>query len=158
MLSLVVRACTRPSVMVNVMSVTASKRFMGIFRAAEVVLFIIVNGQTEDNAEENCPKARVTENGLCEKQEFDDLMDKKEQMKAKAASKLAEKDRKGDDYPFEMDDEDYVPMVVVLSAVHKQVDPKTGEWNPPRGCFIGAEPTRYGDWEIKGRCFDFYSV
>ena len=44
MLSLVVRACTRPSVMVNVMSVTASKRFMGIFRAAEVVLFIIVNG------------------------------------------------------------------------------------------------------------------
>lgn len=46
-------------------------------------------------------------------------MDKKEQMKAKAASKLAEKDRKGDDYPFEMDDEDYVPMVVVLSAVHK---------------------------------------
>jgi hypothetical protein len=26
-----------------------------------------------------------------------------------------------------------------------------GEWNGPRG----AEPTRFGDWEQKGRCTDF---
>lgn len=36
-----------------------------------------------------------------------------------------------------------------------QINPSTGEWNPPRGVFNGAEPTRYGDWEIKGRCYDF---
>lgn len=35
------------------------------------------------------------------------------------------------------------------------INPKTGEWNPPRGALNGAEPTRYGDWEIKGRCYDF---
>ena len=85
-------------------------------------------------------------------------MDKKEQMRAKAASKIAEKDRMPADYPFEMDEEDYVPMVVLQFRFHHEVDPKTGEWNPPRGCFIGAEPTRYGDWEIKGRCFDFSPV
>jgi len=28
---------------------------------------------------------------------------------------------------------------------------ETGEWNGPRG----LEPTRYGDWESKGRCWDF---
>ena len=41
------------------------------------------------------------------------------------------------------------------SQNYLQIDPKTGEWNPPRGVFNGAEPTRYGDWEIKGRCYDF---
>ncbi|KNB44451.1 hypothetical protein JH06_5082 [Blastocystis sp. subtype 4] len=81
--------------------------------------------------EANCPKSK----------EFDDLMEKKNlEKQGKPELKL-----KGDDYPFELEEEDYVPMI----------DPKTGEWNPPRGCFIGAEPTRYGDWEIKGRCYDF---
>ena len=62
---------------------------------------------------------------------------------------------KGDDYPFELEEEDYVPMVWLYDPSNFQIDPKTVEWNPPRGCFIGAEPTRYGDWEIKGRCYDF---
>lgn len=31
------------------------------------------------------------------------------------------------------------------------VNPKTGEINGPKG----PEPTRYGDWERKGRCTDF---
>ena len=44
MLSLVVRACSRPSVMINVMGVTASKRFMGLFRSSEVVIEIECNG------------------------------------------------------------------------------------------------------------------
>ena len=37
-------------------------------------------------------------------------MDKKKEMKAKAAAKIAEKDLKGEDYPFELDEEDYVRM------------------------------------------------
>ncbi|CBK25394.2 uncharacterized protein [Blastocystis hominis] len=82
--------------------------------------------------EANCPKAKA----------FDDLMDKKEQEKK---AKPVPKNLKGDDYPFELEEEDYVEMI----------DPKTGEWNPPRGVFNNAEPTRYGDWEIKGRCYDF---
>ena len=34
-------------------------------------------------------------------------------MKAKAVAKIAEKDLKGEDYPFELDEEDYVPMVIM---------------------------------------------
>lgn len=41
----------------------------------------------------------------------------------------------------EEDDEDMVEMF----------NEETGEWNGPRG----LEPTRYGDWESKGRCWDF---
>eukprot|EP00041_Stephanoeca_diplocostata_P002516 m.27608 g.27608 ORF g.27608 m.27608 type:complete len:65 (+) comp13448_c0_seq3:195-389(+) len=33
----------------------------------------------------------------------------------------------------------------------ERVNPMTGEINGPRG----PEPTRYGDWEQKGRCSDF---
>lgn len=33
----------------------------------------------------------------------------------------------------------------------ERVNPETGEINGPRG----KEPTRYGDWESKGRCWDF---
>ena len=38
-------------------------------------------------------------------------------------------------------DDDYVDMI----------NPDTGEWNGPRG----PEPTRYGDWQQKGRSTDF---
>ena len=38
-------------------------------------------------------------------------------------------------------DDDYVDMI----------NPETGEWNGPRG----PEPTRYGDWQQKGRSSDF---
>ena len=31
------------------------------------------------------------------------------------------------------------------------VNAETGEWGGPRG----PEPTRFGDWEVKGRCTDF---
>lgn len=41
----------------------------------------------------------------------------------------------------ESENSDYVDMI----------NPTTGEWNGPRG----LEPTRYGDWERKGRCVDF---
>lgn len=41
-------------------------------------------------------------------------------------------------------DEDEEDMVEMFNE-------ETGEWNGPRG----LEPTRYGDWESKGRCWDF---
>ena len=47
----------------------------------------------------------------------------------------------GPDADEDEDDEDFVDMV----------NADTGEWNGPRG----PEPTRYGDWEQKGRCTDF---
>lgn len=33
--------------------------------------------------------------------------------------------------------------------------PRPREVNGPKGVKIGAEPTRYGDWEIKGIVSDF---
>lgn len=43
------------------------------------------------------------------------------------------------------DDADMVPMI----------DPKTGEWGGPTKGGVMPEPTRFGDWERKGRCTDF---
>jgi hypothetical protein len=48
--------------------------------------------------------------------------------------------------PLDEDDEaDMVPMI----------DPKTGEWGGPTRGGSAPEPTRFGDWERKGRCTDF---
>lgn len=33
--------------------------------------------------------------------------------------------------------------------------PRPRELNGPKGVKIGAEPTRYGDWEVKGIVSDF---
>ena len=38
-----------------------------------------------------------------------------------------------------------------LEAFPDDINPYTGEKGGPRG----PEPTRYGDWERKGRCIDF---
>jgi hypothetical protein len=35
------------------------------------------------------------------------------------------------------------------------VDPKTGEWGGPTKGGSVPEPTRFGDWERKGRCSEF---
>ena len=43
------------------------------------------------------------------------------------------------------DDDDIVQMV----------DPATGEWGGPTRGGTMPEPTRFGDWERKGRCADF---
>lgn len=43
------------------------------------------------------------------------------------------------------DEEDMVPMI----------DPKTNEWGGPTKGGVMPEPTRFGDWERKGRCTDF---
>lgn len=48
--------------------------------------------------------------------------------------------------PLDEDDAaDYVPMV----------DPTSGEWGGPTKGGAMPEPTRFGDWERKGRCTDF---
>lgn len=46
---------------------------------------------------------------------------------------------------IDTDDEDMVPMI----------DDKTGEWGGPTKGGSMPEPTRFGDWERKGRCTDF---
>ncbi|HEY4343962.1 MAG TPA: DUF1674 domain-containing protein [Parvibaculum sp.] len=33
--------------------------------------------------------------------------------------------------------------------------PRPREFNGPKGAGTGAEPTRYGDWEVKGIVSDF---
>jgi hypothetical protein len=38
-----------------------------------------------------------------------------------------------------------------LRSLEYYVNPQTGEVDGPKG----PEPTRYGDWERNGRCFDF---
>ena len=39
-----------------------------------------------------------------------------------------------------------------LSDPVQMVDPKTGEWGGPTKGGTAPEPTRFGDWERKGRC------
>lgn len=42
-------------------------------------------------------------------------------------------------------------------AVPARLDPRTAAQDlpPERGGYTGPEPTRFGDWEHKGRCTDF---
>ena len=42
-----------------------------------------------------------------------------------------------------------------LSDLVPMVDPKSGEWGGPTRGGTMPEPTRYGDWQRKGRCTDF---
>jgi len=42
----------------------------------------------------------------------------------------------------------------VLEPFPNNINPETGEFGGPRG----PEPTRYGDWERKGRVTDFWLV
>ncbi|XP_072533081.1 succinate dehydrogenase assembly factor 4, mitochondrial [Salminus brasiliensis] len=51
---------------------------------------------------------------------------------------------------FDMDDKD-TPKKDVLEKFPDDVNLYTKEKGGPRG----PEPTRYGDWERKGRCIDF---
>ncbi|XP_030627554.1 succinate dehydrogenase assembly factor 4, mitochondrial [Chanos chanos] len=51
---------------------------------------------------------------------------------------------------FDMDEKD-TKNKDVLEKFPDDVNPETKEKGGPRG----PEPTRYGDWERKGRCIDF---
>ena len=55
---------------------------------------------------------------------------------------------------LETEKEEYSPQYVEQEPLEKfpdNINPKTGEIGGPRG----PEPTRYGDWERKGRVSDF---
>lgn len=58
-----------------------------------------------------------------------------------ARKERGDEDGEEDEGEDEDDDDDMGP----------RVNEETGEVNGPRG----LEPTRYGDWERNGRCFDF---
>jgi hypothetical protein len=58
--------------------------------------------------------------------------------------KLLEKTRQAKQLEFEQEEDEAEDMV-------DMVNPETGEIAGPRG----KEPTRYGDWEVKGRATDF---
>lgn len=64
---------------------------------------------------------------------------------ARAASKAPLKEECGTLPDAEDDLSDMVPMI----------DDKTGEWGGPTKGGSMPEPTRFGDWERKGRCTDF---
>ena len=51
--------------------------------------------------------------------------------------------------PMGLEEEDAESDVVPM------IDPKTGEWGGPTKGGSAPEPTRFGDWERKGRCTDF---
>jgi len=59
-------------------------------------------------------------------------------------------------HSFGMDDEKYIPIPAVPAATDR---PEKANETPARPREIGGpkgpEPTRYGDWEIGGRCTDF---
>lgn len=46
---------------------------------------------------------------------------------------------------------DEVPGAAQDSAQHEEQEQQSKEYGGPKG----KEPTRYGDWEKKGRCIDF---
>jgi hypothetical protein len=52
------------------------------------------------------------------------------------------------------DDEEMEQEEMFVEA-HESFEHRTMEWGGPRRGGRLPEPTRYGDWERKGRCSDF---
>jgi hypothetical protein len=73
----------------------------------------------------------------------------------KAKKRVAELDKKTPKGKFDASEYDPAPKAYdekePLEAFPNNINPKTGEIGGPRG----PEPTRFGDWERKGRCTDF---
>ena len=53
------------------------------------------------------------------------------------------------------DDEDEMEQEDMFVEPHESFVFRTMEWGGPRRGGRFPEPTRYGDWERKGRCTDF---
>lgn len=109
MLSILSRSVLRSAVSVNVLATATSKRF---FKSpfASVEQIETCKQQEEEPDEANCPKAKVVNLETNHTQAFDDLMDKKS--KEKKPSKMDASQLKDDDYPFDLEEEDYVVMVL----------------------------------------------
>jgi hypothetical protein len=54
-----------------------------------------------------------------------------------------------------IDDDDDMEQEEMFVEPHKDFAFRTLEWGGPRRGGRLPEPTRYGDWERKGRCTDF---
>lgn len=53
------------------------------------------------------------------------------------------------------DDDDEMEQEEMFVKPHESFEFRTMEWGGPRRGGRLPEPTRYGDWERKGRCTDF---
>jgi len=53
------------------------------------------------------------------------------------------------------DDDDDMEKEEMFVDPHESFEHKTREWGGPRRGGRLLEPTRFGDWERKGRCTDF---
>lgn len=53
------------------------------------------------------------------------------------------------------DADDEMEQEEMFVAAHESFEHKTSEWGGPQRGGRLPEPTRYGDWERKGRCSDF---
>ena len=55
----------------------------------------------------------------------------------------------------DLDDDDEMEQEDMFVEPHESFVFRTMEWGGPRRGGRYPEPTRYGDWERKGRCTDF---
>jgi hypothetical protein len=55
----------------------------------------------------------------------------------------------------EKEDDDEMEQEEMFVEAYETFEHKTMEWGGPRRGGRLPEPTRYGDWERKGRCSDF---
>lgn len=78
---------------------------------------------------------------------------KSTKQKQKATTSLLEQSQMNGINPYGVGDEDFEVGVdeEEFSKYVNPFNPETQEVNGPKG----AEPTRFGDWERSGRCFDF---
>jgi hypothetical protein len=53
------------------------------------------------------------------------------------------------------DDDDEMEQEEMFVDAHESFEHKVAEWGGPRRGGRLLEPTRFGDWERKGRCSDF---
>lgn len=60
-----------------------------------------------------------------------------------------------DDHDHDHDDDDELEMEEMFVDAHPSFQHGMVEWGGPRRGGRFPEPTRYGDWERKGRCSDF---
>ena len=109
MLSLISKNVIRSAISVNAASAVVSKRFLFKSPFASVLKSQLFYIQNEEPDEENCPKAKVVILVVFYSQEFDDLMEKKK--KEKKPDTMDASQKKDEDYPFDLEEEDYVIMV-----------------------------------------------
>jgi len=80
---------------------------------------------------------------------------KVEKVKVAACGDIADDNKDAADSDSDSDDDDEIEMEDMFVDAHPSFGHKMVEWGGPRRGGRFPEPTRYGDWERKGRCSDF---